>query len=310
MSIYLILFALILVGVIALAFGLRQVVGAAAQRRALLSGIESAGEGELIESPIKRWNAAFIKTRLGQRIQTQLVQAGEEDKPALIVSLLAVFGGAAVAYVMWVGLAPAFSLLGVVAIVVGLRAYITSAKNRRREAFIGQMPELARVLSNGTNAGLSIATAVALASEELAEPAGTEMARVARQLKFGASLQESLSDLEERLPSREVAVLVSTLLVSARSGGSLVTALRDIADTLEARKEVRREIRTTLAQSTATGYLVIVLGFSLLFLLNVIQPGTVGKMTTSLAGQIALVVAGTLFVGGFLAIKKMTKFDG
>lgn len=310
MSIYLILFALILVGVIALAFGLRQVVGAAAQRRALLSGIEAAGEGELIESPIKRWNAAFIKTRLGQRIQTQLVQAGEEDKPALIVSLLAVFGGAAVAYVMWVGLAPAFSLLGVVAIVVGLRAYITSAKNRRREAFIGQMPELARVLSNGTNAGLSIATAVALASEELAEPAGTEMARVARQLKFGASLQESLSDLEERLPSREVAVLVSTLLVSARSGGSLVTALRDIADTLEARKEVRREIRTTLAQSTATGYLVIVLGFSLLFLLNLIQPGTVGKMTTSLAGQIALVVAGTLFVGGFLAIKKMTKFDG
>ena len=47
-----------------------------------------------------------------------------------------------------------------------------------------------------------------------------------------------------RLPSREVAVLVSTLLVSARSGGSLVTALRDIADTLEARKETRREVRT------------------------------------------------------------------
>ena len=85
---------------------------------------------------------------------------------------------------------------------------------------------------------------------------------------------------------------MSTLLVSARAGGSLVTSLRTIADTLEERKETRREIRSTLAQSVATGYTVIGMGFGLLLLLNVINPGTVEKMTRNPIGQAALVFAG------------------
>lgn len=300
---------LVLVASIFVVVGVRDLAAASVQRREMLMGVD-ATDPTNIERPLQRWDRWFRSTKIGSRIHEQLVLAGEDDKPALLVTLIAIAGGGVLAYIMWVGLAPVFSLLGVGAIVLGLRMYINRAKTRRREAFIAQMPELARVLSNGTNAGLAIATAVAMASEELAEPAGSEMARVARQLKFGASLQESLQEVEQRLPSREVAVLVSTLLVSARSGGSLVGALRDIADTLESRKEVRREVRTTLAQATATGYLVIVMGFAILFLLNIIQPGTVEEMTTTTLGQVALVVGGTFFVGGFLIIRRMTKFEG
>src|SRR5690625_5045010 len=289
--------------------GISDLAAASVQRREMLMGID-ATDPTNIERPLQRWDRWFRSTKIGGRIHEQLVLAGEDDKPAILVTLIAIAGGGLVAYVMWVGLAPVFSLLGVGAIVLGLRIYISRAKTRRREAFLAQMPELPRVLSNGTNAGLAIATAVAMASEELAEPAGSEMARVARQLKFGASLQESLQEVEQRLPSREVAVLVSTLLVSARCGVSLLGALRDIADILESRKEVRREVRTTLAQATATGYLVIVMGFAILFLLNIIQPGTVEEMTTTTLGQVALVVGGTFFVGGFLIIRRMTKFEG
>ena len=85
--------------------------------------------------------------------------------------------------------------------------------------------------------------------------------------------------LNDRLPAREVRVLMSTLVVSARSGGSLIKALRDISLTLDDRKEVRREVRTTLAQSRATGALVTVMGVGILLALNAIQPGTVERMT-------------------------------
>src|SRR5690606_532723 len=125
----------------------------------------------------------------------------------------------------------------------------------------------------------------------------------------GADLESALDDMERRLPSREVAVLISTLVVCARSGGSLVTSLRDIADTLEARKETRREIRTTLAQSVATGYLVIVMGFGMLFMLSLIQPGSVEAMTGHIVGQIALVVSAALFALGFYLIRRMTRFE-
>jgi tight adherence protein B len=209
-----------------------------------------------------------------------------------------------------VGLAPLFGLLGVAAVVLGIRTYLARARDRRNEQFIAQMPELARVMSNATSAGLSIASAVSVAATELAAPAGPELARVASRMRFGDSLETAMQGLEDRLPSREVTVLVSTLLVSARSGGSLVSALRDIADTLEARREIRREVRTTLAQSTSTGYMVIALGFGLLFLLNFMQPGTVQAMLDAWVGRAALIVGSALFVGGFLLIRRMTRYNG
>jgi tight adherence protein B len=255
-----------------------------------------------------RLNRRFRRTRLGRWVERELTVAGIEQRPLTVV-LAAAGVGLVAAYVLWTFLAPVFGILGVSIGGFALRAYIRRAKARRIEAFIVQMPELARVLANATNAGLSINTALAIAGEELAAPAGTELTNVANSLRFGTDLETALDDMGRRLPSREVGVLLSTLVVCSRSGGSLVTSLRDIADTLEDRKETRREIRTTLAQALATGYLVILLGIGMLFLLNMIQPGSVEAMTSNIVGQIALVISGSLFFLGFVVIRRMTRFD-
>ena len=52
------------------------------------------------------------------------------------------------------------------------------------------------------------------------------------------------------------------------------------------------------------------MGFALLFVLNLIQPGTVQAMTDSWIGRAALLVGSSLFVGGFLLIRRMTRYDG
>jgi tight adherence protein B len=255
---------------------------------------------------IDRWDRIFRSTRLGRRLETEMTLAGVERRPIVVFGAGAGVGLVA-ALLLWTLLAPLFGVIGVTAGIFAVRAYLGRERSRRLEAFVAQMPELARVLANATNAGLSINTAVGVAAAELAEPARTELQRVSERVTFGAPLEAALAELHERLASREVAVLTSTLVVSARSGGSLVTALRDIADTLETRKETRREIRTTLAQALVTGYLVIGLGFLILVGLNVVYPGTVQKMTTQLIGQAALAIAGILFATGFLVIRRMTR---
>lgn len=292
----------------AVLLGLRDLAIAGEERRRIVTSI--VGDEELLarDTRFERFDSALSGSRLGRRLERELMLAGVRRSPALVLA-----AGAAVAVVaavaLWTLLAPAFGIVGVSAGVLAVRAYLRRERTRRLEAFVAQLPELARVLANATSAGLSIHTAIGVAAEELDDPSRAELQRVATRISFGAGLEEALQELDERLPSREIAVLTSTLLVSARSGGSLVAALRGIADTLETRKETRREIRTTLAQSLATGYLVIVMGFGLLFLLNTMSPGTVETMTTSPAGQVALVVAGSLFAGGFLAIRRMTRID-
>lgn len=275
-----------------------------AQRRAIASVVGDREGGARQRADLLQ--ERFARTRLGAVLERELMLAGSTRSP-LVVLLAGLGAGVAVGALLWNLLAPLLGVLGIVSSVVFIRAYLRRGKERRLEAFIAQMPELARVLANATNAGLSISTAIAIAADEMDEPARTELRRVASSQTFGNDLESALEELQTRVPSREVAVLLSTLLVSARSGGSLVTSLRSIADTLEERKETRREIRTTLAQSVTTGYTVIALGFFILVLLNVVNPGTVDIMTRNIFGQLALGFAGTLFTIGFLVIRRMTR---
>ena len=54
---------------------------------------------------------------------------------------------------------------------------------------------------------------------------------------------------------------------------------------------------------------MIGMGFALLLLLNLINPGTVEEMTRNAFGQAALVFAGTLYTIGFMSIRRMTSIE-
>jgi tight adherence protein B len=288
-------------------FGLRDLTSVVSTRTRLIAAVTGTSGAKDLPL-IERYDRLLRSTRFGRNLERELQLAGLDRRPVVVLG-----AGASVAlvatYLLWVLLAPILGILGLAIGAYAVRWYLRRGRERRREQFIGQLPELARVLANATNAGLSLATALAIAGEELDEPARSELKRVSTSVTFGSDLASALDELRERVGSREVAVLVSTLVVASRSGGSLVSSLRDIADTLDARKETRREIRTTLSQSVATAYLIIIMGFGMLFLLNTIQPGTVQIMTTTVVGQIALVVSGGLFVAGFLTIRRMTRIE-
>ena len=305
MSLMIILGAL--VAVVLFLLGVREVLGVRAARRRAVTNAESQLQVET-GSLFNEYDVWLRKTRIGRWLQNQLELAGVERPVALVFS-----AGAATAILatvlLWSFVAPLLAVLGIAVGYLAIRWYLGREQSRRREAFITQLPELARVLSNASYAGLSLPTAIAIAAEEMPEPAHTELGRVATQLKFGRPLATALAELQTRVGSRETNVLISTLVVSARSGGSLVTALRGIADSLEQRRETRREINTTLAQAKATASLVIVIGIGMLLMLNLIKSGTVDMMTRRPAGQIALVLAAVLFGGGYFVIRRMTKID-
>lgn len=285
--------------------GVRDLVEMSADRRRAVLSAESTRLSDGA-SLLKEMDQRLVRTRLGRWLKNELDVAGVEVRPVLVLAVAILVGGI-VTYVLWNYVAPTLALLGIVAGYLALRWYLDREQQRRREKFTAQLPELARVLANASYAGLSLPTAVAIAGDELAEPARTELGRVANAMKFGASLDSALAELKERVGTRESNVLISTLIVSARSGGSLVTALRDIAEALDQRKETHREVQTTLAQAVATSNMIVLVGFGILFLLNTIEEGTVQKMTTDIVGQIVLVVAATLFATGVILIRRMTK---
>lgn len=235
---------LILIGALVVVFtagiGIVQLLGVAASRRGAVAAAEFH-EAQEAKSLLDTIDKRFARTRAGRWFARELDLAGSHQRPVVVFGV-----GIGVALIGSYILYQIAALLAVFGILVGflaVRAYLRRSQERRREAFLAQLPELARVLANASQAGLSLPTAVAIAGDELSEPARTELGRVATRLNFGAPIQTALDELQDRIGSRETKVLISTLVVSSRSGGSLVSALRDIAVALDERKETRREIQ-------------------------------------------------------------------
>lgn len=291
-------------------FGVHSYAKGRAQRSALIDRLEASGAPEPL-GRVRRFRSLDRRLRrmeLGRRIDVKLATTGLQLTPGEFFAYML----AAVAAVWLMAASFLAPFFGPVAGVIGLwsaNAYLNWQRARRTERFINQLPELARILANATQAGLALRTAIGIAAEELEAPAGEELSRVADRLAIGHSIEESLSELTERLPSRELVVLVSTLVLSARAGGAIVGSLRNLTVTLEQRKETRREVRTQLAQVTATSYLVPVIGLGSLLLVNAMMPGALDRMTGALIGQTAVLVSLGLFTLGFVLIRRMSKID-
>jgi tight adherence protein B len=202
-----------------------------------------------------------------------------------------------------------FALLVVAGVIRLALSYFDWREGKRRDRFVAQLPEVARVLSNATSAGLALRSAIRMASDEMTEPAGHELRRLSDELDVGTPLNDALTNLQDRLPSRELSLLTRTLIIQARAGGAVVTALRGMSETLEARKDLRREIQTMLSGAVYTSWLVLVLGVGSLMMLNLIAPGTLNKVTSTLPGQVTLIVAALLYALGFLMIRKTTRIE-
>lgn len=255
-----------------------------------------------------RLDRTITRSRFAPAVQEAITFTAPSLTPSAFVGIYlaacGAIGFALGAFLSWI-LFP----IGVYAGMLLFRAYVRRQREQRKEDFIAQMPELARTLSNASSAGLSIRTAIAMAAEDLDEPARNELQTVSNEIALGISLDTAMSNLEKRLPSRELAILVSTLVVSSRSGGAIVSSLRDISDTLEARKEVRREIRTTYAQIISTSYSVLGVGALSLVFLETLNGGTVDTMLRNPIGQAALLFAVAVYSVCILVVRRVTRVE-
>ncbi|MER5290958.1 type II secretion system F family protein [Streptomyces pharetrae] len=281
-----------------------------AQRQALVDRLTATGQVPVTgrRRRFRGLDRRVRRTKAGRRLELRLAATGLDVTPGEFVAAMLT----AVAGLWLVGQAALAPFFGPIAGLLGVWAalqFLNWQRQKRIERFINQLPELARILANATHAGLALRTAIGMAAEELEAPAGEELAKVANQLAVGASMDDALGELAERLPSRELVVLVTTLVLANRAGGQLVGALRNLTETLEERKETRREIRTQLSQVNMTSYAVPVMGIGSLFLMNGVKDGALERMTGSPVGQACVIIAFALYAVGFVLIRRMSRID-
>lgn len=302
--------ATILCGTLAVA-GVHTFASGRALRQDLVDRLSGTAPARTVGGRVRRFTSIdrrLRRTRLGRTINLRLSATGLD----LTAGEFATYVAAVVAALWLIAAATLAPFFGPIAALVGIWSaaiFLNWQRQKRIEAFINQLPDVARLIANATAAGLALRTALALAAEELEAPAGEELARVADQLTLGRSIDDALGELAERLPSRELIVLVTTLVLSNKAGGSVVSSLRNLTQTLEDRKETRREVRTMLSEVNATAFTVPFLGLGSLVLINSSNDGALSRVTGSPLGQALVLISLGLYTVGFFVIRRLGKIE-
>lgn len=157
------------------------------------------------------------------------------------------------------------------------------------------------MMGRSLRAGHSMAAAIEMVSKDAVEPAASEFREVFKQQNFGLPLREALLQMLERVPSQDLRVLVTAILVQRDTGGNLVEILDRTVFIIRERLRIHGEIRIQTAQGRMTGWVLSALPVLMLLLINVINPGYSRILLTDPGGRKMIYAAiGLIVLGSFI----------
>jgi tight adherence protein B len=206
-------------------------------------------------------------------------------------------------------LSPAVALLGLLAASAAPRFYLRRIARQRRARFENQLPDTLQLLSMSVRGGFSLLQALQMLASEADEPSRSEFSRLVQEIALGSSLESAIRGLYRRVPTEDVDLLVTAVILQIQSGGNLSHLLDVIAQTMRERRLVEQEIRAMTAQQRVSGILLSLLPPGLVLVLFALAPGYIGPLFT--VGWVLVVPIGTAIwtLLGFYLMMRMSKVD-
>jgi tight adherence protein B len=129
---------------------------------------------------------------------------------------------------------------------------------RKRTAVMDkQLPLLLASLRSHLQTGATPQQALMAVADELPAPLGDELQAVKKSLSVAIPLDQTLQQLAERVPTREMQFLASSIEVAVRSGAALDGQLATIESIVRSRTRLRQNLATALASVRPTKWAAI-----------------------------------------------------
>ena len=149
--------------------------------------------------------------------------------------------------------------------------YLKIRAGRRTNAFNNQLGDTISLMANSLRAGYSLLQTMDLVGKEAPSPISDEFRRVVREVGLGISPHQALQNLYRRVPSEDLDLLITAIMIQSEVGGNLGEILDIIGETIRERVRIKGEIRTLTAQQSISAYVLCALPLVLgagLFLVN------------------------------------------
>jgi tight adherence protein B len=246
---------------------------------------------------------ALLEKYASGRTLQRLIAQGAGSQTAAGVFLLTV-GLFAAGFAITLFIAPVLPLeLAGAAVAASLPTiHIAWRRSKRITAFSAVLPEALDMMARALRAGHSLTGAIEMVAKDCSEPVSSEFGEVFQQQNVGLPLRDALAQMLDRVPSQDLRVMVTAIIVQRDTGGNLVELLDRLAFIIRDRQRVQGEIRIHTAQGRMTGWVLSALPLALLVLINIVNPGYSHILLVDPLGRkliyagVALILIGSIII--------------
>jgi tight adherence protein B len=235
------------------------------------------------ETPLKAAEFAYIV--FGSSILLGMITA-VLGAPAIVILLGLVFGAVVPIAVVW------------------------RRMRSRLGKFETQLPDLLITIAASLKAGHSFKQGLQAVVDEGAPPASAEFNRVLTETGLGRSMDDALTDMADRVGSKNFEFAITAVTIQRQVGGSLATLFDMVADTVRQRQQFARKIRSLTAMGRMSAYTLIGLPFFLALAISVINRGYLHPLFYSSSGHMLLLIGAVMMVVGTAILQKIVSFKG
>ncbi|MEP7370068.1 MAG: type II secretion system F family protein [Dermatophilaceae bacterium] len=198
---------------------------------------------------------------------------------------------------------------GVLAGLFAPKMFLSFKANRRARKFEAQLPDVLTLLASSLATGFSLAQGVDAVVRDAAEPSSKEFSRALAETRIGATLEDTLDHLAQRMGSVNLKWTTMAIRIQREVGGNLAETLRTTATTLRQREELKRLVKGLSAEGRLSAYILMALPIGLFFYLMVSNRPYIALLWSGPIGWAMLGAGSVSLVAGWFWMNAVVKVE-
>ncbi|MBI3269999.1 MAG: type II secretion system F family protein [Planctomycetes bacterium] len=189
------------------------------------------------------------------------------------------------------------------------QVYLSRLKKKRALAFEEQLTGFITIMNNSLKAGHSLPVALEVIRTEMKNPMRTEIAILLGELRLGVSMEKALRSLFGRMPSEDLDLIMTAIMISEKVGGNLTNVLQGLEATIRERYKMNGKVRALTSQGKMEGFIVGLLPYVLGLAISMIDKKLIIPLLTTPTGWLMIAAIFFLDLIGILVIQSIVTIE-
>jgi tight adherence protein B len=186
---------------------------------------------------------------------------------------------------------------------------LSRARRKRRESIEDQLPDALISMSNSLRAGLTLPQSMGILVDNTAPPISEEFGLLLKEHRLGLTLDESMTNMSERVASKNLDLVITSIQVARIAGGNLPQVFEDTATAIREISRLEAKISTMTAQGRLQAWVLGGLPVLMGFLIYKVDPAMISPLWEDPIGWIILFFIALMEIVGVFMIRKILTVD-